>query len=158
MANGNTETSNWTVDVQRGLAWTIILVFALLLVGLLARVIMTGQPTDALELLKQAVNALINIVMVVTGFFFGSSKSSQIKDETQAKLAEKALETTVVVAWWNLLTDEEKVAITEAAKADPKVAAFIAAATAGKATEDDLTYLVGKNLLTAQRAAAMKSL
>ena len=80
---------SWTIDVQRGLAWLIVFVFGLLLLGLAVRVIMYGAPTDSLELLKQGVNALINIVMMVMGFFFGSSKSSQSKDETQAKVTEK---------------------------------------------------------------------
>ncbi len=88
----------WTFDVQRGLAWTIVLVFSLLLIALLLRVVVSGAPTDSLELLKQGVNALINILMVVIGFFFGSSKSSQVKDETANKVAEKLAENVVSTA------------------------------------------------------------
>lgn len=89
LTNGQVDRPAWTIDVQRGLAWTVIIVFGCLLVALAMRVIVSGLPTDALELLKQGFNALINIAMMVMGFFFGSSKSSQTKDDTQAKVAEK---------------------------------------------------------------------
>lgn len=80
---------NWTIDVQRGLAWTIIIIFSLLILIMAARVIISGAPTDSLELLKQLTATLINIAMAVVGYFFGSSKSSQSKDETQNKIIEK---------------------------------------------------------------------
>lgn len=92
MADEAPGATNWTVDVQRGLAWTIVLVFSLLTLAMAMRIILAGAPTDALELLKQLTNALINIAFAIVGFFYGSSKSSQSKDETQAKVAEKLAE------------------------------------------------------------------
>ena len=53
------------------------------------------------------------------------------------------------------MTDAEKNAITSASTADPRVAAFVTASTTGAATADDLAYLVSKNLLAADRPAAI---
>ncbi len=85
----DTDKQSWTIDVQRGLAWTIMLLFSAVTMAMVIRIILAGAPTDALELLKQLTNALINIAFAIVGFFYGSSKSSQSKDETQAKVAEK---------------------------------------------------------------------
>ena len=87
MANGN-DNKAW-VDIQRGLGWLIVLSFAGVIISLVAATIVWGSPADQIELLKQALNTLFNIVLVVTGFFYGSSRSSQSKDETQAKVTEK---------------------------------------------------------------------
>lgn len=166
------DATNWTIDVQRGLAWTIVIIFSVLLVILAIRVIVSGAATDSLELLKQGVNALINIVMMVMGYFFGSSKSSQSKDDTQNKIVEKLTSTAppgppgpiapvpgpaVVVAWWSLLTDAEKAAITAAALTDARVSAFVTASAVGKASVEDLAYLVTAGLLTEGRATAIQS-
>ena len=86
-------SATWQIDVQRGVAWTIIVVFAMLLFIMAIRVAIYGLPNDSLELLKQGFNALINVVMVVVGYFFGSSKSSQSKDETTNKIVEKLTST-----------------------------------------------------------------
>lgn len=123
---------NWTVDVQRGLAWTIVLVFGALLLAMAIRVIVSGEPTDSLELLKQGVNALINIVMMVMGFFFGSSKSSQSKDEVQAKVIENL---TPPTGTGNGAPegDAMRAAVAAAAMAAPAAAAVAAPAAAAVA-------------------------
>jgi hypothetical protein len=163
--------SNWTIDVQRGLAWTIVLVFGGLLLAMAMRVIFSGMPTDALELLKQGFNALINVVMVVVGFFFGSSKSSQGKDDTMNRIVEKSTSTqprtggpvaalpapVIVVSWWSLLKPEEQAAIAAAAPGDPKVNDVFTALQSGKAEAPDLAYLVSKNLLTQDRANILQA-
>lgn len=79
--------TTWTEGVQTGLAWTVISVFAIVVLALSLRVIVSSAADDSLELLKQGINALINIVMVVMGYFFGSSKTAQGKDDTIAKIA-----------------------------------------------------------------------
>ncbi len=165
-------STNWTIDVQRGLAWTIVIIFATLLLVMVVRVAIWGAPTDALELLKQGFNALINVVMVVVGYFFGSSKSSQSKDDTQNKIVEKLTSTqppgppgpvapapapTVVVSWWSLLTAPEQAAITAAAPADARVQTILTAFQSGKAEAPDLADLVSKGLLTQARADIIKA-
>jgi hypothetical protein len=93
-----TPATNWTIDVQRGLAWAIILSFITVIMILAIRVAIWSLPNDSLELLKQVQNALINVVMVVIGYFFGSSKSSQSKDDTINKIAMAPPASPVMVA------------------------------------------------------------
>lgn len=85
-------TNNWTFDVQRGLAWTIVLLFGFIVAVMASRVAISAEINDINDVLKSALAVLFNIVMLILGFFFGSSKSSQIKDEQQAKTAEKLAE------------------------------------------------------------------
>lgn len=82
-------TSNWTFDVQRGLAWTIVLLFAFVILAAISRVVYSADVTDINDILKSALAVLFNIVMLVLGYFFGSSKSSQSKDDTQNKIIDK---------------------------------------------------------------------
>jgi uncharacterized protein YacL len=90
-ANDN-QNPLWTVDVQRGLAWTIVLLFAFIVSVMATRVAISAAIEDIGDVLKSALAVLFNIVMLILGFFFGSSKSSQVKDEQQAKTAEKLAE------------------------------------------------------------------
>lgn len=87
--NGATTQGNWTVDVQRGLAWTIVLVFALVILAALSRVTLKADISDVNDMLKSALAVLFNIVMLVLGFFFGSSQSNKTKDDTQNKIIDK---------------------------------------------------------------------
>lgn len=88
-ADKATDASSWTVDVQRGLAWTIVLLFAAVVMFALARVTVSAEIDDLNDVLKSALAVLFNIVMLVLGFFFGSSKSSKDKDDTQNKMIDK---------------------------------------------------------------------
>lgn len=121
----------WMSGVQRGLALIIVAAFSLVLCALAWRVIMYGDPVDALELLKQLVNALINIVMVVLGFFYGSSKSSQSKDENNAKMTEMLVDRVASPAGGMKMA--RTIAVEEAAKAAPEAAEAAAPAAAEKA-------------------------
>lgn len=173
MAEKPKDNENWFNDSQR----IIALIFVLLFVGLMSlngyQMMRLGSVNDVVEMQKQLINALINVVMVVVGFFFGASKTAKDQVESQARVAEKLAEkaalpvppgppmqspTAAIVAWWSLLTDAERSAIEAAAagSGDQRVAAFIEAAKAGAAAGDDLDYLVSKGLLAADRAAEIR--
>lgn len=66
-------------DVQRGLAWFICISFVVLIFLWVLRP-PTMQP-ESMAQLNQLVSTLQNILLLAIGFFFGSSKSSQNKDE-----------------------------------------------------------------------------
>lgn len=89
--------SNWTIDVQRGLAWTIVLVFAVVIALSLFRVVYSAEIADVNDMLKSALAVLFNIVMLVLGFFFGSSQSNKTKDDTQNKIIDKLTPPPVVI-------------------------------------------------------------
>lgn len=66
-------------DVQRGLAWFICISFILLIfVWVFKPPVMAPE---SMAQLNQLVSTLQNILLLAIGFFFGSSKSSQNKDE-----------------------------------------------------------------------------
>ncbi len=170
MANGDQAVeSGWMADVQRALAIVLVGTFALTLLLLTVRIIIWGDPPTMVDLLKTLISALINVVMLVLGYFYGSSKAKEQSDTSQQKIVEKLTSTappgpTGPVAplpgpstapWWGKLTDAEKNAITAEGVNDPRVAAFITASTTGAATPDDLAYLVTKGLLTQDRATAI---
>lgn len=62
------------------------------------------------------------------------------------------------VSWWNALTDAERITLNVAAGNDKRVQKFQDEATQGKASLDDLVYLVSQNLLTKERAETLKTL
>lgn len=136
------------------LSINIFVTFAVVIVvSMIFKVPVDGAAGQLLEVLK-------NIVLIMVGFYFGSSSGS--KDANQA-MKQMALSGTTngkaatVAPWWSLLTDAEKAAITADAPNDPRVAAFITTASAGHATTDDLSYLVSKGLLTQGRATAIEA-
>lgn len=166
----NGTTTTFMSDVQRVLALILVGSFAIIMLVMAMRLTFMGQPTDITDILKTLISSLINVVMIVLGYFFGSSKSKEQSDTSQQKIVEKLTSTqppngsgpvapvpapTVVVAWWSLLTDAERTAIDVAATTDPRVKAFADSAATGKATVEDLDYLVIKNLLTQERATAI---
>lgn len=66
-------------DVQRGLAWFICISFVLLIfVWVFKPPVMAPE---SMAQLNQLVSTLQNILLLAIGFFFGSSKSSQNKDD-----------------------------------------------------------------------------
>lgn len=161
-------TAAWMSDVQRALALVLVGTFAFALVLLTIRLVIWGDPPTLIDLVKTLISALINVVMLVLGYFYGSSKAKEQSDNSQQKIVEKLTSTqppgppgpvapapapTIVVAWWSVLTPGEQAAITAAVPGDPRVAAFAAAAQSGKAAVVDLDYLVAKGLLTPERAA-----
>lgn len=99
----------------------------------------------------------------ILNFVIGSSRSSQVKDVATNKIVEKltggdqSIKPPVVVAWWGTFDAAEQAALISAAATDPKVQTFIDAAKGGKATPEDLAYLVSKipPLLTQARADAI---
>lgn len=112
-------------------------------------------------LLASFVTMFIKMSADAIGYQYNSSAGSDKKDEAQAKvtttLAAAAVVPTAVVVppaptWWTLLTDPEKFAIEADAPNNARLTAFITAAKAGKATVDELNYLVQRGLLTQSRA------
>ena len=74
---------SWMPDVQRGLAWALVLCFAII-VMLFTIFVVTGHlPDPSLDVFKQVMTALINIVVMIIGFFFGSSQGSKDKDDAR---------------------------------------------------------------------------
>ena len=66
-------------DVQKGLAWFICVSFILLIfVWVFKPPVMAPE---SMAQLNQLVSTLQNILLLAIGFFFGSSKSSQNKDD-----------------------------------------------------------------------------
>lgn len=83
---------NWKIDVQRGLAWTIILTFiaAYLLFAWMAAT--SHLPPDMIDFYKQNSNVLQNIVMLIVGYFFGSSQGSKDKDDAKDEMTKNLVD------------------------------------------------------------------
>ena len=171
-APAQSNDSSWMTDVQRLIALALILTFSVSTIILMIRLVMWGEPATLVDLTKTFQSALINMAMVVLGYFFGSSKSKDSSDTSQQKIVEKLTSTqppngtgpvapipapapVVVVSWWSLLTPEEQAAIVAAAPADAQVQVALTALQSGKAEAPDIATLVTKNLLTQARAAVV---
>jgi hypothetical protein len=148
----------WLPDTQGFLAVAIIVIVALLAWLLLTR---------ELKFDDKVAGAFMTLLGVLTAclkdvysFFFGSSRGSDKKDDVISAIAAApppapTVPPKVITAWWSVLTDAERAALS--ASPDPRVQAFVAAAAAGRAAADDLAYLVNAGLLTQDRAAALQS-
>lgn len=173
-ANGNDagSTGGWMSDVQRWIAIALIGTFAFAIIITTIRLVIWGDPPTTLDVVKTLHAAMINMAMVVLGYFFGSSKSKEGADASQQRIVEKLTATAppgppgpvapvpspvVVISWWSLLTDAERAAISAAAPTDSKSAAFMAAAQTGKATADDLAAMVAKGFITQDRAVVVSA-
>lgn len=172
MAEGGEEApGGWMSDVQRAIAIILIGAFSIITVSATVRMVVSGDMAALNDMAKTLQAAMVNMALIALGFFFGSNMSKMIADAGQQKIVEKLTSTQpgppaggpvaplagpTVLPWWNALTDDERVSITSSAS-DAKVAAFIAAAQIGKATPDDLAYLVNAGLLTQARADAIKA-
>lgn len=156
------ETSNRLVDRIDTRSF-IAISLTLSMIALTFVLALRGPETDAFKVL---LGAMLTVGFAsAIGWYFNSNAGSEKKDAVSAKVAEKLAEKVmpspapvVVVAWWSLLSDAERTAITAAAPADAKVAAFMAAAQTGKATPEDLADLVSKGLLTQARADEIKAI
>lgn len=97
----------------------------------------------------------------VVGYYFGSNSSSEKKDDQQARVAERLAAKVTgddpIIKWWDLMSEEEKAKITEAGKIDGTIQTFVTTAAKGRATPEDLAYLVKAGLLTQERADAIQS-
>lgn len=165
----NTETeTGWMSDVQRALALLLIGSVTFMIFVLTLRIMWSGDLATVGALLKELKDALVNMSLIALGFFFGNTMAKMAQDRRSADVVEKLTgqnppggpvaplpAPAVVVAWWSLLNDAEKAAI-EAYTPNPRVMKFIETSKIGKATPDDLTYLVSLGLLTAERAATLK--
>jgi hypothetical protein len=117
---------SWMTDVQRGLAWALIVCFAVIVLVFTFFTVIGHLPDPILDVYKQVVTALINIVMIVIGFFFGSSQGSKDKDDAR-NAALKTLVTNVTPGAGSAIA---AVAAAEAAPAAAAAAAPPAAAVA----------------------------
>lgn len=184
MANGNgTGNGNQGAPTLRStlmslnpkivLAFFNIIVAALLTVFftiILVRTTIEGKTTldpGTIALLAGFITTFILMAKSGSDYQFSSSAGSDKKDDTSAEVAGKLADkfttptppapTVPVPPWWSRLQDGEKNAITAAVGGDPRVAAFVTASQVGAATPDDLAYLVGKGLLTQDRADLIKA-
>lgn len=88
MADEKVTVANVMDDTQKGLAWLIVIAFVLLIFVWVFR-----PPTmapESMAQLNQLVSTLQNVLLIAIGFFFGTSKGAQNKEEAQLKAAEKA--------------------------------------------------------------------
>lgn len=168
MAENGTATG-WMSDVQRAIAMILIGSFALATLAATGRLVWSGDSAAILDMTKTLQAALVNMGLIALGFFFGSNMSKLLADAGQQKIVEKLTSSAppatgpvaplpapiVVVAWWSLLTDAERAAL--GTSTDPRVQAFVSASQTGRASADDLAYLVNAGLLTQDRAAAIQS-
>jgi hypothetical protein len=77
----------WMSDVQRGLAWALVICFILIVVIFGVFSALGELPEPVLDVFKQVVTALINVLMVVVGYFFGSSTGTKSKDDALNNIA-----------------------------------------------------------------------
>lgn len=166
-----TNDTTWMGDVQRVLALILVGTFALALIVLTLRLVVWGDPPTLVDLVKTLISALINVVMLVLGYFYGSSKAKEQSDTASQRVVEKLTSappqgpvapagtpTTAPMPWWNLMTDAERAAITAASGIDPldtKLAAIVSGPVKMKPDKEEIEYLVSKNLLTPERATAI---
>lgn len=162
----------WMADVQRALALLLIGLICLAAFALVGRMIFSADIASVTDLTKIMLAAVVNMGLIALGFFFGSSQSKEKADASQQKIVEKLTSaappgapgpvapvpaSSVVVAWWSLLTDAERDAVTAASSTDSGAAAFLAAARAGRASDTDLANVVSLGLLSQARADAIKA-
>ncbi len=158
------------VNVKSVLAFFLVVIAAALVVFLTLVLISNTKEGKAtldpgtIALLAGFVTTFILMAKSAADYQYSSSAGSDKKDETSANV-QRALADKVpgapglaqlIIVWWSVLTDEEKQKITTAAPADPKVMAFVTAANVGKATPEDLHYLVAQGLLTQERATVIE--
>lgn len=170
MANGDDATKTVTgslMNLKGALAFFLVVVAAGLVVFLVNTLVNSAGKLDAgtIALFASFVTMFIKMAADGTGYQFSSSSGSEKKDEVQASVSAKLADkvptppapppSVPIPPWWSRLQDGEKNAITTAAVADPRVAAFVTASQVGAATKDDLDYLVTKTLLTQDRATAI---
>lgn len=169
-----------TLNPKIVLAFFLITLAAILVVFftiIMVRTSSDGKPPldpGTIALLAGFVTTFLLMAKSASDYQFTSSAGSDKKDDAQTAVSKALAEkvpapapvaptpaspapSAIVIPWWTQLTDAEKSGIAGAAVSDPKAALFMVAAQAGKATGDDLDYLVSKNLLTQDRADAIKA-
>jgi hypothetical protein len=148
------------IDFPALLAINIFATFAaVIILCFFVKIPVDGPLGNLLEVLK-------NIVLLMVGFYFGSSAGSKTKDDSQNKIVEKLTATAPPgppgpvapvsaepVPWWSRLTDEERTVIETHALTDTRAATFMIAAKAGTAETSDLAYVVTKGWITQARAS-----
>lgn len=145
----------------------IAIILTISMVAVTFTLIVIKEP-PASDMVKMLVGGLMTVgFSSIISFYFGSSAGSKDKDNAiigQMAPAKnppnppaEAIADVAPIHWWDVLTDRERVAITGAAPTDARVNAFMVAAQTGRATSNDLAYLVTKNLLTHDRAAEIQA-
>jgi len=164
-----------TLNPKIVLAFFLIVLAAVLFVFFALLLYYAGPnklDSGTVALLAGFVTTFLLMAKSASDYQFVSSAGSDKKDDAQTAvskaLADKVptpsatppVPPAVVVAWWGALDAAEQQALQTAAATDPKVQAFIDAAKSGRATADDLAYLVSKipPLLSQQRADAIKAI
>lgn len=121
-----------------------------------------GIDAGTVALIASFVTMFIKMAADAIGYQYNSSSGSDRKDATQAEVAGKLADkvpspvaATVVVPWWNKLTEDERTAIT--ASTDQRVIDFVKAPVTIQPLPDDIAYLISKGLLTQARADEIKA-
>lgn len=86
-------SDTWKIGVQTGLAWLVMLLAAGIIGVMAWRVARDAEVEDVKEIFQLLLQTLVAVVMVVIGYFFGSSQSSHVKDVAQGKVVEKLTDT-----------------------------------------------------------------
>lgn len=156
----------WAPDGQGFLAAAIVV---MTFTALMVRMFHPTAQED--KMLDTMITILFSTCLVtVYQYTFGSSRGSSTKDDSQARMVEKLAASVVtpstnnlpnppvvtIKPWWDIMTDPERKAITDAAVNDPKVNVAMTTMMTGHASTDDLDYLVSKGLLTKDAADAIK--
>lgn len=170
MANGDQpDATGWMSDVQRALALILVGSFAIVTLFLTMMAAFWSSVPALTDMAKASQSNLTNMCLIGLGFFFGNTMAKMAQDKGQQEVVNKLTSSAppatgpvaplpapvVILAWWSLLTPAEQSALTANAANDPRVQAFVTTAQIGKASPEDLTYLVGKGLLTQDRATAI---
>lgn len=146
----------WFPDLPGAIA-----VIMVLSVVLLAFMLAIRDPGG--DMFKFMVGGMMTVGFAsIMAYYYGSSSGSKTKDDAiigQMAPAKNPPNPPVEteVHYWDVLTDSERAAISNAAPGDPKLTAFMVAAQTGRASSSDLAYLVVKGFLSSERAAAIQA-
>lgn len=77
----------WMSDVQRAIALILIGAFAVVTVFSTFCSVFWPEASGLIDMAKTLQQALVNMVLIALGFFFGSNMSSKLKDATISKIA-----------------------------------------------------------------------
>lgn len=168
-----------TLNPKIVLAFFLIVLAAALFVFFAMLLLNAGNGPNAkldsgtIALLAGFVTTFLLMAKSASDYQFTSSAGSDKKDDAQTAVSKALADkvpapiaptpsspAAVVVAWWGALDAAEQQALQDAAATDPKVSVFIEAAKTGRATADDLAYLVSKipPLLSQAKADALKAI
>lgn len=145
---------NWIPETRTVIVcWMMFSTFVIIMT-LLVRGPPVGEGRDLLNTLlgMYVGTGLLTSITWWMGDAKGSDSTNKMQDKMADALGSTKTAPVVVVSWWSLLTDPEKVAITAKAKTDSGMQAVMARLVSGKADLPDLATLVVAGLLSKNRS------